>query len=103
MSKQNKSILIIDTPSSCSKCKLAYDEIDCFITGESLWNKDNNPDTQILSNCPLSPIPEKRNFKLDINDIKVVDVGRMVAYQYAQGWNDCIDQIKKGEITNAEN
>jgi len=90
-------MLIIDTPESCAKCKLRYDSYgECDICA----GKDLIVDDFIETNtkpdwCPLSSLPERINLKQYVEN-GVQDIGNMLAYQYAQGWNDCLEDIQKG-------
>ena len=73
-----KSILVIDTPSSCKSCK-CYDEGWCKI-------KDHCPEDDMGENgraiwCPLKPLPKKKNTDFHSNIV------------YANGWNDCLEEI----------
>lgn len=87
----SKSVLVIDTPTSCSECILCYDCMSCIVTSECFWNKDNfDPYKQTLHNCPLSPLPEMKNLRQYVGN-------SMLAYQHAQGWNDCIYAILEGD------
>ena len=88
----SKSILIIDTPNNCLECMLSYDSASCQITGERFWKDGFNPDNQILHNCPLKPVPDRINLRQYV-DNTACNLDSIVAYQYAQGWNSCIDEI----------
>lgn len=80
----SKSILVIDMPENCEKCKFSeFRGIVCRAIGlnKSHNNTDNKPDW-----CPLRDLPEKANHP------DYCDNGR-----YDKGWNDCIDEILKGD------
>lgn len=74
----SKSVLVIDTPENCGKCK--------FISG--FWCRAMNgrrvPNNDVIPNwCPLKPLPEKMTGVAQTdhwNSIKA-------------GWNACIDEI----------
>jgi len=77
----SKSVLVIDTPENCGKCK--------FISG--FWCRAMNgrrvPNNDVIPNwCPLKPLPEKMTGVAQTdhwNSIKA-------------GWNGCIDEITGG-------
>jgi hypothetical protein len=75
-----KSVLVVDTPSSCKSCKF-YDEWWCRI-------EDHCPEDDMGENgraiwCPLKPLPQKKNTDFHPNIV------------YANGWNDCLEEITK--------
>lgn len=78
----SKSVLVIDTPENCGKCK--------FISG--FWCRAMNgrrvPNNDVIPNwCPLKPLPEKMTGVASTdhwNSIKA-------------GWNACIDEIAGGD------
>lgn len=78
----SKSVLVIDTPENCGKCK--------FISG--FWCRAMNgrrvPNNDVIPNwCPLKPLPEKMTGLASTdhwNSIKA-------------GWNACIDEITGGD------
>lgn len=97
----NKSILVIDTPSSCKLCccncccgRDSYGELTlCTVKLKSTteYRRENTkPDW-----CPLSPIPEKINLR-QYTDNTALNIESIIAYQYAQGWNDFREQVMEG-------
>lgn len=80
----SKSVLVIDTPENCGKCK--------FISGFWCRAMDGRrvPNNDVIPNwCPLKPLPEKMTGVAQTdhwNSIKA-------------GWNACIDKIT-GENTD---
>ena len=59
----SKSVLVIDTPENCGKCK--------FISG--FWCRAMNgrrvPNNDVIPNwCPLKPLPEKSTTENDMTD-----------------------------------
>ena len=82
----SKSILVIDTPNSCSNCVLCEDGLFCNITGDGEIAYEGFDLSQgILPNCPLRPLPPKEicneyDFEHYKNGV-------------SQGWNNCIDKI----------
>lgn len=87
----SKSILIIDTPESCTNCEIRFDDI------YSNWCPYHNPEVDGVYKyvkqrtkpdwCPLKPMPEKRT-------IYPGDIGAS-AYE-ARGYNRCINEILGG-------
>ena len=90
----SKSVLILDTPDNCIKCKLRYEYRQCEVCIladdiiEHFYETGTKPDW-----CPLSPFPSKRK-QLKREDAK--SIPHAIMYMYNQGWNDCIDEIMKG-------
>lgn len=84
----SKAILVIYMPRSCLFCPIAnilYGHEKCEHLGEDLTFEDiydQKPDW-----CPLKPLPEY--------DSPAINPTVENVY-YAQGWNDCIDEILKG-------
>lgn len=85
----SKAILVMDMPDNCSDCKLlddmswccgAFELLGCDYTYEV-------PDEEKPDWCPLKPMPEY--------DSPAINPTVENTY-YAQGWNDCIDEILKG-------
>ena len=65
------------------------------MTNTGFFGKENfDPCKDILPDCPLSPIPERINLR-QYTDNTALNLGGIMAYQYAQGWNDCIEEIKE--------
>lgn len=67
----SKSVLVIDTPESCIKCKLACydsgrDDYFCSLTEEFIYHYKENrsPD------CPLSPLPLPISIKQYLEEFK---------------------------------
>lgn len=95
----NKSILVIDTPSSCKMCPLSYynemyNEYECQGTiGKNTYARTIEIYGGDVPNwCPLSPIPERKKLR-QYTDNTAFNIESMLAYQYSQGWNDCIEEI----------
>lgn len=97
----SRSIVVVDTPETCVNCifcqeygigskKYAY----CYVT-----NGDSENDMKLIDCiygycqskpdwCPLMDLPEKDNGDYPAN---TSDAG------FAEGWNQCIDEITGGE------
>lgn len=78
----SKSVLVIDTPENCGKCK--------FISGFWCRAMDGRrvPNNDVIPNwCPLKPLPEKKEYIVPIDNVEAnKDI-------IAVGWNACIDKI----------
>lgn len=78
----SKSVLVMDTPENCGKCK--------FISG--FWCRAMNgrrvPNNDVIPNwCPLKPLPERKEYIVPIDNVESQkDI-------IAVGWNACIDKI----------
>lgn len=78
----SKSVLVIDTPENCGKCK--------FISG--FWCRAMNgrrvPNNDVIPNwCPLKPLPERKEYIVPIDNVESQkDI-------IAVGWNACINKI----------
>ena len=75
----SKSILVLDTPENCGKCKFISEFWCKAINGRRVPENDAIPNW-----CPLIDLPEKDNQDYPANTF---DAG------YAKGWNTCIDEI----------
>lgn len=78
----SKSILILDTPEACGKCRFV-NEFWCRANGRILSRYDTLPIW-----CPLNPFPEKSTIENDMTDYQCGMV---------DGRNQCIDEITGGE------
>lgn len=79
-----KSILVIDTPESCTECTFSeYQGIVCRATG--LNKSHSNPEKPDW--CPLQDAPNKKGKNPYHNERES---------GYVDGWNDCLDQILNG-------
>lgn len=80
----SKSVLVIDTPENCGKCK--------FISG--FWCRAIHcrrvPNNDVIPGwCPLKPLPERKEYIAPIDNVESQkDI-------IAVGWNACIDAITK--------
>lgn len=86
----SKSILVIDTPESCSKCPCFggfYSDLCC----KALNNRGINypyPADFRQDWCPLKPLPEK--YEIDRSN-KCCDP--FYQFEFEHGYNQCIDEI----------
>lgn len=77
-----KSVLVIDTPENCGKCK--------FISG--FWCRAMG-DRRVPNNdaipgwCPLKPLPEEKEEEYWRSRFSLA---------WIRGWNTCISKIKGG-------
>ena len=78
----DKSVLVIDTPENCGKCK--------FISG--FWCRAMG-DRRVPNNdaipgwCPLKPLPEEKKEEYWRSKLSLA---------WIRGWNTCISKIKGG-------
>lgn len=83
----SKSVLVIDTPENCGKCKFISDFWCRAIHCRRVPKNDVIPGW-----CPLKPLPEKKEYIVPIDNVESQkDI-------IAVGWNACIDEITGGEI-----
>lgn len=73
----NKSILVIDTPENCYYCELNNYHF-CNVTGNNI--KEYLATEYRPKWCPLSPLPHRQCMTI-----------------YGIGYNQCLDDILKGE------
>lgn len=78
----NKSVLVMDTPENCGKCK--------FISG--FWCRAMNgrrvPNNDVIPNwCPLKPLPEEKEEEYWRSKLSLA---------WIRGWNTCISKITGG-------
>lgn len=81
----SKSVLVIDTPEDCGKCKFISEFWCRAMNGRRVPNNDVIPNW-----CPLKPLPEKKEY---INSNSNIEATKNIA---AAGWNACIDEITGG-------
>lgn len=81
-----KSILVIDTPSSCLLCPLNQN-LKCGISRE-LVEMNNRP-----SWCPLKPLPYKKAPYFDPNANTYDEEKERSIMNEIDGYNRCIDEI----------
>ena len=94
---KDKAVLVIDMPKTCMDCDLSYDCCCCSITSTGFYDYEDNfdPNKDILHNCPLSSLPSPINLRQYV-DNAALDMDSILAYQYAQGWNEFRNEILKG-------
>jgi hypothetical protein len=81
----SKSVLVIDTPENCGKCKFISEFWCRAMDGRRVLNNDVPPDW-----CPLKPLPEKKEYIVPIDNVESQkDI-------IAVGWNACINEITGG-------
>lgn len=79
----SKSVLVIDTPENCGKCKFISEFWCRAMNGRRVPNNDVIPNW-----CPLKPLPEKM-------------AGVVLTEHWGgvkKGWNACIDAITGGNV-----
>lgn len=85
----SKSVLVIDTPEDCGKCKFISEFWCRAMNGRRVPNNDVIPNW-----CPLKPLPEKKEY---INSNSNIEATKNIA---AAGWNACIDEITGGNVND---
>lgn len=85
----SKSVLVIDTPENCGKCKFISEFWCRAMNGRRVPNNDVIPNW-----CPLKPLPEKMKLAGLYNGEYFKAGGKLPSYKI--GWNDCIDAITGG-------
>lgn len=94
-----KSVLVIDTPSSCIMCPLCYyneiySEHECrgtngYFKTFGIYGRNTKPEW-----CPLSPLPEYKDLTSHVTYInQYTTLGNILHYNYAQGFNSCLEKI----------
>jgi len=78
----SKSVLVMDTPENCGKCK--------FVSG--FWCRAMNgrrvPNNDVIPNwCPLNPLPEEKEEEYWRSKLSLA---------WIRGWNTCISKITGG-------
>ena len=82
----SKSVLVMETPENCGKCKF-ISELWCRAMGDRrVPNNDAIPDW-----CPLKPLPKKMKVTGIYNGEYFKAGGKPPSYKI--GWNACIDAI----------
>lgn len=85
----SKSVLVINTPEDCGKCKFISEFWCRAMGGRRVPNNDVIPDW-----CPLKPLPEKMKVTGFYNGEYFKAGGKPPSYKI--GWNKCIDAIAGG-------
>lgn len=88
----SKSILVLDTPSSCRDCGLRIDSYgqyeicvahEGYLIVDEHYEEGTKPDW-----CPLRPLPSYKKLKPDCS------LESQLAYQFGQGYNCCLEDIE---------
>ena len=89
----SKSMLVIDTPTSCRRCKLRYDSYGqcevCIVADEivdQFYETNTKPEW-----CPLPSVPERKDLKQYV--MRNNGLEDVLHYNYDQGYNSCLDEI----------
>ena len=80
--KSGRSVLVIDTPESCTQCPLLNGSDECVMQDESAnFNADSFDD--LIHGCRLKALPKYKTLE------------KPGEYEYGEmhGWNRCIDEI----------
>lgn len=89
----DKSILVINTPSHCGECPVCASYQTCAFSTRETWCATNGKDVEPDSKpnwCPLKEVPDKRD------ECGTWTVNGYIEDRYANGWNDCIEEISGG-------
>lgn len=78
----SKSVLVIDTPENCGKCKFISEFWCRAMDGRRVPNNDVIPNW-----CPLKPLPEEKEEEHWRSKLSLA---------WIQGWNTCISKITGG-------
>lgn len=85
----SKSVLVIDTPENCGKCKFISEFWCRAMDGRRIPNNDVIPNW-----CPLKPLPEKKEYIVPIDNVESQkDI-------IAVGWNACLREITETSDKN---
>ena len=94
----SKSVLVIETPSSCRDCGLRFDSYGqcevCVVADDIVdqhYEKGTKPDW-----CPLRPLPSYKNLKQNTDDTKTY-LEQILSYQFDQGYNTCLQELEGEE------
>lgn len=93
----DKAILVIDIPKNCLDCVCSMEVFSkhiCEAKQDRQLSKVNMTENK-PSWCPLKEMPEKSKDTVSVGGIN----GGIASYltEYAEGWNDCIDEILEEE------
>lgn len=92
----SKSILAIDAPECCDKCRLCafgnYGAKRCTVKEQSIFfeDKKKKPDW-----FPLRNLPEKKP-KVKYQENGCFGINEAIKNSFNMGFNSCIDEILKG-------
>lgn len=98
----SKAVLVMDMPSSCSKCKFMYEFygvkkcqlLNILENGGKAIIPTDTLITDRKECCPLRELPEKT----EVSDCgELCDMDDWYDSGYADGYNACIDELLKGE------
>lgn len=78
----SKSVLVIDTPENCGKCKFISGFWCRAMGGRRVPNNDVIPGW-----CPLKPLPEEKEEEYWRSKLSLA---------WIRGWNTCISKITGG-------
>lgn len=78
----SKSVLVIDAPEDCGKCKFISEFWCRAMNGRRVPNNDVIPNW-----CPLKPLPEEKEEEYWRSKLSLA---------WIRGWNTCISKITGG-------
>lgn len=82
----SKSVLVIDTPESCSECILR-EMSHCMVTQEMLGGTHR---------CPLSPLPPRKVLPSYVQRGDTKSMTHLIEDIIGAGYNKCLDDLQKG-------
>ena len=104
---KDKAILVIDMPENCSECILCNGKMNHFRNEyryfcSKVFDTGNGDAVQYFVDpentkpdwCPLTSFPSRINLRQYTE--ASLNMESILAYQYSQGWNDCLSDIVKG-------
>ena len=75
-----KSVLVIDTPSTCE---------ECILYNVTYYPDKNKKENICYKHCPLKPLPKKK--KSYMAELTQEDYDSL--FPEVKGWNACLDEI----------
>jgi hypothetical protein len=95
-----KAILVMDMPTSCSRCFLRFERVvgckqtpcvSCTMFPTMVIKNDSTRQEY----CPLREVPQKKEVK-QYSGNGVIGINTMSNSRYSEGYNACIDEILGG-------
>lgn len=88
----SKVMLVMDEPKKCLECPMLNGSDECILQDEDA-NFTSDSWEDLKSNCPLRPVPEKKEICGAYNGEYYKDGGKPPSWKC--GYNTCIDEILK--------
>ena len=91
----SKSVLVIETPSSCRDCGLRFDsygQCEVCVVADDYPIVDEHYEKGTKPNwCPLRPLPSYKNLNPNSS------LESQLLYQFNQGYNTCLQEMEGEE------